>query len=80
MNDAKDFADLKFKAECGEMILSQVGGSKIVIKGPGEIWQTDDGVKDGGGLKHAIHRLSAESRYAPKAPVLRNRAMASVKN
>lgn len=43
--DAKlEFADLKFKVECSSMVLTKAGGSPLVVKGPGEIWQNSEGI------------------------------------
>ena len=44
MDAKKEFADLKFKAECNDMVLTRVGNPQLVIRGPGEIWQDTNGV------------------------------------
>ena len=40
----RDFANLVFQVECSQIKLSLIGDSNYVIKGPGEIWQDQDGV------------------------------------
>lgn len=44
MSAEEDFADGKFKIECSELVLTQVGSNGTVIRGPGEIWQDEKGV------------------------------------
>lgn len=44
MSAQEDFADLKFRIECSEMVLTRAGGTPLVVSGPGEIWQDDDGL------------------------------------
>ena len=43
MNAKQEFADLKFKIECSQIVLTRVGGG-LVVNGPGEICQDEDGV------------------------------------
>lgn len=38
------FADGKFKTECSQMVLTNVGNPQLSIAGPGEIWQDEEGV------------------------------------
>jgi hypothetical protein len=40
--NAEEFADIKFRVDCEEILLSRNGG-KSEIKGPGQIWQKEDG-------------------------------------
>lgn len=44
MSGKEDFAELKFKIECGEMVLTEAGNDPIELRGPGEIWQDENGV------------------------------------
>jgi hypothetical protein len=44
MSDAETFADLKFKAECCDIVLTNVADPAFVIHGPGELWQDAAGV------------------------------------
>jgi hypothetical protein len=44
MDAEKEFADRKFKVECSDMVLTNVGNPQLVIRGPGEMWQDNDGV------------------------------------
>lgn len=44
MDAKKEFADGKFRAECSQMVLTNVGNPHFVIGGPGEMWQDTDGV------------------------------------
>jgi hypothetical protein len=44
MSAKQDFSDQKFKVECSQMVLTKVGGNPLVVGGPGEIWQDEDGV------------------------------------
>jgi len=43
MSSKQDFADLKFKVECSQMVLAKGGGNPLVLRGPGEIWQDEEG-------------------------------------
>jgi len=43
MSVEKEFADKKFKIECSQMVLTKAGGTPLVVRGPGEIWQEEDG-------------------------------------
>ena len=38
------FADLQFRVECHQIVLTQAGGNAIQIHGPGEIWQDERGI------------------------------------
>ena len=42
MREVEEFADLKFKMEYGEMVLTKVGDDPFVLRGLGEIWQDED--------------------------------------
>ena len=44
MSGKKDFANLKFRVECSRMVLTKAGGAPLVVHGPGEIWQNENGV------------------------------------
>jgi len=44
MSAKEDFADLKFRIECNRMVLTQTGGAGLVVRGPGEVWQDQEGV------------------------------------
>jgi hypothetical protein len=44
MSAKEDFSDQKFRIECSQMVLTKVGGNPLVVGGPGEIWQDEDGV------------------------------------
>ncbi|MHB8523830.1 MAG: hypothetical protein ACYDH9_24165 [Limisphaerales bacterium] len=44
MNAREDFADLKFRIECSQMVLTKAGGTPLIVRGPGEIWQDKEGV------------------------------------
>ncbi len=44
MSEQEEFADLKFKIEYGELVLTKFGGDPLEIRGPGEIWQDEEGV------------------------------------
>jgi hypothetical protein len=44
MDAKKEFADLKFKIECAEIVLSHNSDGSLVVRGPGEIWQDENGV------------------------------------
>ncbi len=44
MSAKEDFADFNFQVECGDMILTKAGGAALSIRGPGEVWQNQDGV------------------------------------
>ena len=44
MSAEDDFADLKFKIECSEMVLTRTGANGLVVRGPGEVWQNDEGI------------------------------------
>lgn len=37
------FADREFRIECNDMVLFREGDDPLVLRGPGEIWQDDDG-------------------------------------
>jgi hypothetical protein len=43
MSHTEDFAELRFRIECNQMVLSKAGGTPLVVRGPGEIWQDVDG-------------------------------------
>lgn len=43
-NTKLDFADLKFKIECGKMLLTKNDGTLSDIHAPGEIWQDAEGI------------------------------------
>lgn len=44
MGTQKDFADLKFKAECSDIVLTNIRNRGFVIRGPGELWQDELGI------------------------------------
>ncbi|MBB5033124.1 hypothetical protein [Prosthecobacter vanneervenii] len=43
MKTPAEFADRNFKIECSQITLRQGGQGSLVIGGPGELWQDDDG-------------------------------------
>jgi hypothetical protein len=43
MSAASDFANQQFKIECSEIILTRGGGSPLGLRGPGEVWQNENG-------------------------------------
>lgn len=43
MNICAQFADLDFKSECSEIILTCRGLQPVEVKGPGELWQDEKG-------------------------------------
>jgi hypothetical protein len=43
MSAKEDFAEGKFKIECSQMVLTRAGGDPVVVRGPGEIWQDQEG-------------------------------------
>jgi hypothetical protein len=44
MSAPQDFADLRFRIECSQMVLTKAGGDPIILRGPGEVWQDAEGV------------------------------------
>lgn len=44
MNAPEDFAEGRFKIECSRMALTKPDEKDIVIQGPGEVWQDEEGV------------------------------------
>lgn len=44
MSAKQDFANSKFRIECSRMVLTKAGGAPLVLHGPGEIWQNEEGV------------------------------------
>jgi hypothetical protein len=44
MNAKEDFADLKFRIECSQIVLRQCAVEGLVMHGPGEIWQDEEGL------------------------------------
>lgn len=44
MSAKEDFSDQKFKIECSQMVLTNVGDNRLIVVGPGEIWQDERGV------------------------------------
>src|ERR1051326_1330381 len=44
MSFHEDFADLKFRMECCDMALIKAGGDPLGVRGPGEIWQDEEGI------------------------------------
>lgn len=44
MSIEQEFADQKFRIECSQIVLTKAGGTPLVVRGPGEIWQDDEGV------------------------------------
>lgn len=44
MSAAEEFADLKFKIECSEIVLTKGNNPPIIVRGPGEIWQNVNGI------------------------------------
>lgn len=44
MSAAQDFANLRLKLECSEIALTKEAEPSVCVLGPGEIWQTQEGV------------------------------------
>jgi hypothetical protein len=44
MSAPQDFADLRFRIECSQMVLTKAGGDPLILRGPGEVWQDAEGV------------------------------------
>jgi len=43
MSAKHNFADLKFRIECSQIVLTHAGRAGLVVRGPGEIWQDEGG-------------------------------------
>ena len=44
MSAKQEFSDQKFRIECSQMVLTQASANPLILGGPGEIWQDEEGV------------------------------------